>query len=141
MRYNIEVSVNIIKETKISEIVQNIKDNAKLCECNQIYMLTEEDGTIKIPRYNIIYVILFENDNNIIKFIKNIKKYKSINIECIYDNNLNKLLYASSFYLMSIDKELSKQYKTFIKDRNFSTPFNIKNAEFNLNIFSVPKEY
>lgn len=122
MGYNIEVSVNMLKETKFSEVEKTIKDMAEFYSCDNIYSLTEEDGTKKIPRYHCVYVINFMDDNfeNFIKFLKFIKKYKSSYIECVYDNDIYKLLYASSFYLKSIDKELSKKYKNFIKDKKFT---------------------
>ena len=122
MGYNIEISVNILKETKFSEVEKTIEDMAEFYRCDNIYSLTEEDGTKKIPRYHCVYVINFMDDNfeNLIKFLKFIKKYKSSYIECVYENEVYKLLYASSFYLQSIDKELSKKYKNFIKDKNFT---------------------
>lgn len=127
MGYNIEISVNILKETKFSEIENTIHNIAQLYNCYNIYTVSEEDGTLKIPRYHSIYVINFleEDFDNLIKFLKYFKNYKSGYIECIYDNDIYKLLYASSFYLNNIDKELSKKYKQFIKDKKF-TPNEIK---------------
>ena len=95
---------------------------AKFYNCNDIYCFTEESGTHNMPRYHYIYVINFldENFNNLIKFLKNIKQYKTSQIESIYYNNIYKLLYASSYYLNNIDKELSQKYKQFIKDKQFT---------------------
>jgi hypothetical protein len=121
--YNIEISINMIKETKYSEIESMIQYIAKSYDCDDIYCFTEEDGSRKIPRYHCIYSINFldENFNNLIKFLKNIKQCKSTHIECIYNNNNNyKLLYASSYYLNNIDREVSKKYKQFIKDKQFT---------------------
>jgi hypothetical protein len=122
MGYNIEISVNMLKETKFSEVENTIQYMAEFYNCDNIYSFTEEDGTKKIPRYHCIYVINFVDDNfdNLIKFLKFIRKYKSSCIECVYDNEVYKLLYASSFYLTGVDKELSKKYKQFIKDKNFT---------------------
>ena len=63
MGYNIEVSVNMLKETKFSEVEKTIKDMAEFYSCDNIYSLTEEDGTKKIPRYHCVYVINFMDDN------------------------------------------------------------------------------
>lgn len=122
MGYNIEISVNMLKETKFSEVENTIQSVARSYNCDNIYTLTEEDGTLKIPRYHSIYVVNFLDDNidNLIKFIKFIKKYKSGHIECVYNNDFYKLLYASSYHLKNINKELSKKYKEFIKDNNFT---------------------
>ena len=122
MGYNIEISVNMLKNTNFSEIEMTIKSIAEFYNCDNIYSFTEEDGTIKIPRYHSIYVVNFLDDNfdNLINFLKFIKKHKSSYIECVYKNDMFKLLYASSLYLKSIDKELSKKYKQFIKDKHFT---------------------
>jgi hypothetical protein len=110
MGYNIEISVNMLKETKFSEVENTIQYMAEFYNCDNIYSFTEEDG------------INFVDDNfdNLIKFLKFIKKHKSSYIECVYENDVFKLLYASSFYLNNADKELSKKYKQFIKDKNFT---------------------
>ena len=122
MGYNVEISVNVLKETKFSEIENTIHEVAEHYNCEKIYTISEEDGTLKIPRYHCIFVIHFSKDyfENLIKFLNFFKKYKSSYIECIYDNEIYKLLYASSLYLKNVDKELSKKYKQFIKDKNFT---------------------
>ena len=124
MGYNIEISVNMLKETNFFEIERNIQDTANFYSCNSLHVSSEEDGTKKIPRYHCIFVVNFldENFDNFIKFIKVVKKYKSVYIECIYDNDIYKLIYASSYYLKNIEKYASKNYKTLIdNDKNFTT--------------------
>jgi hypothetical protein len=122
MGYNVEISVNMLKETKFSEVEKTIQGIAEFYSCDNIYSFNEEDGTIKIPRYHCIYVIYFADENldNLVKFLKFIKKHKISYIECLYENDVYKLLYASSFYLKNLDKELSRKYKQFIKDKNFT---------------------
>ena len=131
--YNIEISINVMKETKYSEVESTIQCVAKSYNCNDIYSFTEEDGTKKIPRYHSIYIVNFldENFNNLIKFVKYIKEYKYTYIESIYDDNIYKLLYASTYYLNNIDKEISKKYKQFIKDKKFTQNETILLKEFN----------
>jgi hypothetical protein len=122
MGYNVEISINMLKETKFSEFESTIQELAELYKCDSIYSINEEDGTKKIPRYHCIFVIIFLNENldNFIKFLKCIRNYRSSYIECIYDNNLYKLLYASSYYLKNIDKEASNNYKKFINEKKFT---------------------
>jgi hypothetical protein len=117
--YNIELSVNTIKETKFSEIEMTLKTMANYYNCDHFYSFTEEDGINKIPRYHSIYVIKFINTkfDNLINFIKYIKHTKSIYIECIYHT---KLIYASALYLKTIDKESAKKYKLFITNNTFT---------------------
>ena len=122
MGYSIEISINMRKETKFSEIENAIYCLAELYNCANIYSMTEEDGTLKIPRYNCIYVIHFlkQNFDNLVKFVKIVKKYKPSYVECVYESENFRLLYASPFYLQSIDKELSKKYNEYIKSNKFS---------------------
>lgn len=121
MGYTIEISINMLKENKFSEVENTIRNIAEFYNCDDFYTLTEEDGTKKTPRYHTVYIINFlDNVNNLIKFIIHIKKYKSGYIECVYENNINKLLYASSFYLNNIEKDISKKYKEFINEKKFT---------------------
>lgn len=122
MGYNVDISVNLLKYTNFSEIENIIQNAAKLYDCNNIYLINEEDGTIKISRYHCIYVINFLDNNfdNFIKFLKFIKQQKLTYIECIYDDNIYKLLYASTFYLTTIDKNISNKYKQFINEKKFT---------------------
>jgi hypothetical protein len=128
MGYNIEISVNMIKETKFSEIETIIINTSELYGCESVVSISEEDGTIKIPRYHKIFVINFLEDDfeNFIKFIKCIKEYKKCYIESVYNNNSKyKLLYASSTYLKNIDKDISKKYKKFIYEKIFTPDENM----------------
>jgi hypothetical protein len=122
MGYYVEISFNMLKETHFSEFENTIVDIANSYNCESIYLISEEDGTIKIPRYHCVFVIHFidENFDNFIKFLRIIKHSKKGNIESIYDNDIHKLLYASSYYLSKINKEASNKYKNFIKNKNFT---------------------
>ena len=126
MGYNVEISVNMLKETNFSELESTIEDIANSYDCENFYLLSEEDGTIKIPRYHTVFVIHFidENFDNFIKFLRIIRHSKKGYIESIYNSDIHKLLYASSYYLNKMDKEASKKYKNFIKNKNFTTQEN-----------------
>lgn len=129
MGYNIEISVNMMKENKFSEIETTIVNTAELYGCESVVTMSEEDGTIKIPRYHMVFVINFCEDNfeNFIKFIKFTKEYKKCYIESIYNNNnsMSKLIFASSTYLNNIDKDISMKYKKFIYEKKFTLYENI----------------
>ena len=122
MGYNIEISVNMLKETKFFEFEKNIEDTANFYNCNSIYVTSEEDGTNKIPKYHCIFVVNFldENFDSFLKFVKIVKNYRSGYIECIYDNNIYKLIYASSYYLKNIEKDASNKYIKFINEKKFT---------------------
>jgi len=132
MGYDIEISVNMVKEKTFTDLQHMIVHTSELFGCESLVTLSEEDGTIKIPRYHRIFIINFveENFENFIKFIKLIKDYKKCYIESIYNNSINKLVYASSTYLKNIDKDISEKFKKFIYEKKFSPNENTILKEF-----------
>lgn len=122
MGYNVELSINMLKETKFSEIESNIRSTASLYGCSSIYSISEEDGIAKIPHYNYVFIIHFMKSDleEFIKFIKYIKSYRRSYIDCIYDNDLYKLIYASRYYLKNVEKDVSQKYKDFIGSKKFT---------------------
>jgi hypothetical protein len=89
-------------------------------ECDNIYEFSEEEGRTKIPRCHQMMVIAFSKNNfeNLLEFIKQIKKIRQIHIECVYYDESNlKLIYASPYYLKNIDKDVAVRYK---RDRSYS---------------------
>lgn len=121
MGYSIEISINLLKETKFSEIEKTVTEVAELYMCDNIYSLEEDDIAMYLPRHHLIFVVNFlETNNNFIQFVKFAKKYKPVNIECIYNDYRHKLLYASSLYLKNIDKNIANKYKYYLKDGQFS---------------------
>ena len=62
-----------------------------------------------------------DHEENVGKFIENIKKIRYVNIESIgYDNCIFKLMYASKKYLNIMDKYKAKEY---IEKRRNNTLF------------------
>jgi hypothetical protein len=122
MGYNIEISLNLIKIQNSSEIKQNINDLAMEYNCNNFYIMDDTDIYSKIKRIHSIMVVNFlENElNNCIRFIREMKKQKNCFIECVYDDNVYKLIHASSYYLKCINKQKSIDYKKCIKECNFN---------------------
>jgi hypothetical protein len=123
MAYTIEVSIHLSKFSNISDIESNLYFIADKYNYDRIYKLEEIDGTSKIPRYHSIIAISFLKTqiDIILHFIKNIKKYKYYNIECIYEDNIKtKLIYATKYYLNIIDKDCKLDYIKFKKERCYS---------------------
>ena len=110
MVYNIEVSINLMKHKSFGEMENTIKYFAEKCGCESMYEYSETDGTLKIPRYHHVIVVSFleENIQDFIKFIETMKKINYTNVECIYNEQL---IYASSYYLTTIDKDCVKNYR------------------------------
>ena len=120
--YNVEISINLLKETTSSTIESVVREIAEQNECNHMYSYSETDGTSKIPRYHYIIVVNFSKNNleNFVHFIKYMKKYSKVHIECIYNDMTSNLIYGSGYYLKTIGKENAKIYKMFIKNKNFT---------------------
>jgi hypothetical protein len=123
MGYNIEVSINLMKQSNFSELENMVLFYADKYLCENIYSFSEEEGRTKIPRCHQIILITFSNHNfdNLLEFIKQIKKIKQIHVECVYYEEIDmKLIYASSYYLKSIDKSIAIKYNTYKRERSYS---------------------
>ena len=120
--YNVEISINLLKESTSSTIESVVRDVANENECDHIYAYSETDRTSKIPRYHYIIVVNFLKDNleNFVHFIKYIKRYNKVHIECIYNDTTSNLIYGSGYYLKTLGKDNAKMYKMFIKNKNFT---------------------
>jgi hypothetical protein len=120
--YNVEISINLLKETTSSTIESVVRDIAIENECDHIYSYSETDGTSKIPRYHYIIVVNFSKNNleNFGHFIKYIKRYNKVHIECIYNDTTSHLVYGSGYYLKTLGKENAKIYKMNIKDKKIT---------------------
>jgi hypothetical protein len=112
-----------MKHPNVSEIKKDITDFALDSNCNHYYYLYEMEGRIRIPRNHCIIVINFDDNEifNCAHFLKTIKKIKDLHIECIYDDEIVcKLLYASSYYLTTIDKDKAIKYNKNKRERSLS---------------------
>jgi len=123
MGYNIEVSIDLLRHTNISEVKKTISDSALDYECNYYYYLYEMDGGSKIPRNHCIMVINFGDEQifNCADFLKLIKKMKNLHIECIYEDVIVcKLIYASQYYQTTMEKDKAIKYNKFKRERSLS---------------------
>ena len=128
MVFNIEVSFNILKHTNVSEMEREIIDLATIYNCHLYYKLTEMENNLYRKRNHIVFVISFEDHdiNNLGFFIKEIKKLKNIHIECLYQEDiLCKLIYASQYYLTTIDKDKVNIYNNNKRKRAYSEDENM----------------
>ena len=123
MGYNIEVSIDILRHTNISEVKKQIADSALDFECNHYYYLYEMEGGCKIPRNHCIMVINFDDEQifNCAAFLKLIKRLKTFHIECIYEDDIVcNLIYASKYYQTTMGKDRAIKYNKFKRERSLS---------------------
>lgn len=123
MGYNIEISVDLLHHTNISEIKKIIADYALDFECNYYYYLYDMAGGCKIQRNHCIMVINFDDAQifNCSNFLKVVKKIKKLSIECIYEDDLLcKLIYASNYYQKTMEKDKAIKYNKFKRERSLS---------------------
>ena len=75
-----------------------------------------------IPRNHCVFTTHFDANQIpfMLNFLRDIKKTKGLYIESIYDDEANKLLYASTYYLTSMRKECASQFKEEKRSRSYS---------------------
>lgn len=112
MGYLIELSFNI---NKVSNFIQTKEMILKIAEkynktfSYNNYEIMGKNRTIFRNHYVMTY--LFDDERDIVKFIKQIKLMKYIYIESIsYDDCVFKMMYASKKYLNIMDKNKAKEY-------------------------------
>ena len=123
MVFNIEISFNLLRSTSITET--ELINLAKMHHSNSHYSFTEMENNYHNRNHH-VYVFTFD-DNDVhylYKFIKNIKLFKDLFIECLYEDNITcKLIYASQYYLSTIDKDKVIMYKK--RKRSYSDDENM----------------
>ena len=123
MGYNIEVSINMLKHVNVSELKREITDFALELNCDHYYYLYEVENKLRIPRNHIVIVVNFDDSEifNCAHFLKTIKKMKNLHIECIYDDEIAcNLLYASQYYLTTVEKDKVIKYNKNKRERSLS---------------------
>lgn len=124
MGYNIEVSINIIKNSSVSEMENEVIDHAEKYGGIYYYKDYEFDNNIYIKRNHSIITINFDSSVNIsffIQFLKYIKNKNGIFIEVIYEEPSSEILYASKYYVTyMMEKHLAKKYKLNKRKRAYS---------------------
>lgn len=123
MGYLIELSFDILKSNNFLKTKTLIVELAEKYGKEFHYNNHEIMGKNRIIfRNHYIMTFLFgDHEENVGKFIENIKKIRYVNIESIgYDNCIFKLMYASKKYLNIMDKYKAKEY---IEKRRNNTLF------------------
>jgi hypothetical protein len=123
MGYNIEISIDMVKHPNLSEIKRDIIELAFDFLCEYYYYLYEMEGGCKFKRNHCVIMFNFEEENIFLcsKFLKRVRQMKDLHIECIYEDTINcKLIYASRYYLTTMEKDNVIKYTKFKRERGYS---------------------
>jgi len=123
MGYNIEISFNVLKNGSVTKLIEYVKNNAKECLCEDFYEDYEFENKVQFQRRHCLMSIIFSqtNINNMVAFLNNIKNMNGLYIECIYDEKINSILYASQYFLtQKMDSHCSKKFKQERRKRSYS---------------------
>jgi len=136
MGYNIEVAIDIVKHSNLSEIKRNVTNMALDYNCDHYYYIYDYQGNCKQERNHCIIVINFNEDFmfDCSTLVKKLKKMTDLHIECIYEDSIIcKLIYASKYYLSNIERENVIKYNKFKRERGFSDNENMILDQLNEN--------
>ncbi len=104
MSFSISLIINL-KKCDASNIENIIKESSQNCNVSSIYYDFDLEGINKyIKKNNKIIILEFEQEIDLINFLKFIILIKEILIEYIYYEN--SILYSSKNYLVEISKRL-----------------------------------
>ena len=142
MGYDIEISFDIYKNSSVTNLKYELIEIAERNYCNphhENFIVDYEFDyglTLCEKRNHCIMTFSFDNSRifNFIKFLNKIKNLKPFHIETIYDNNDNKIIYASKYYQGQMNKSLVEKYKLKIKN-----PSNDFNSIDNLILLNINK--
>lgn len=101
MEYSISIRIDIKKNSNHIELENLIYDCGYDLNSTNIFNDFDLDGRNKFVKNNNKIIILeFEEEDNLLNFIKFIKKIKTLDIEYIYEKN--NIIYADKKYLNNI---------------------------------------
>ena len=111
--YYIEVSFNLLKHN-VSQSKEYIENAASQYDCSNVYSITEMEYNNNVYRNHMVTSVEFNtcNLNNMISFLKQIRKNKKYHIESIFNECTHELVYTSLYYRMIMDKFKSREKRT-----------------------------
>ena len=98
MDLTVEISLDLITCKNIVTTINTIKNIIENNNAYYNFSFYETAGCRKIERNEYINSIIFEDKNDLLNFLKEIKFLKNIRIDCIYYSNSIEYLYISKRY-------------------------------------------
>lgn len=116
MGYTIELSFDLRKRTKVTQLLLIAKDIAELCDSVFHYNCSDSD-----ERNQYIVASEFDELDQVIKYIEKINETKSFHIECVYEESDKcSLIFASLKYIKLMDSISAHKYRLKKKQCNFT---------------------
>jgi predicted SAM-dependent methyltransferase len=128
MGYNIEVSFNVFKNGSVTKLLEEVREFAGECFCEDFYEDYEFENKVRFQRRHCLISVSFpqEKINNMIKFLNRVRKNNGIYIELIYNEDNNSILYASQYFItQKMDKYAAKDFKIQKRNRSYSDDENM----------------
>lgn len=128
MGYNIEVSFNVLKNGSVTKLLDEVKEYAEECFCEDFYEDYEFENKVQFQRRHCLISVRFPEEklNNMIEFLNIIRKNSGIYIELIYNEYEDSILYASQYFItQKMDKYVAKDYKLQKRNRSYSDDENM----------------
>jgi len=122
MVYNICFSLNA-KEPNIHKVQDMLLNISFSYGAHNYYFTFEETILKKNIIITCIFNLSFENNEikNMTMCINEIRNLAKVNLDCIFEeNNKYRLIYASKYYLHSIEQNSVSNYKKFHRERSYS---------------------
>ena len=123
MGYNIEVSFNVLQNSSVMKLVEELRESAKECYCEDFYEDYEFENKSQFQRRHCLISVTFpqEKVNNMVEFLNRIRKNNQIYVELIYDEDNYSILYASQYFItQKMDKVVAKDFKLKKRNRSYS---------------------
>ena len=142
MEYSISIRIDIKKNTNHIELENLIYDCGYNLYAINIFNDFDLDGRNKyIKNNNKVIILEFDEENNLLNFIKFIKKMKKLDIEYIYEKN--NIIYADNKYLNNIDYDISQKLDYWQKESlDFIQFINKINPNLKLlSLFAMPHDF
>lgn len=123
MGYSIEVSFNVLKNGSVIKLLEDVKECAEKCFCEDFYDDYEFENKTQFQRRHCIISVSFPQSklNNMVEFLNTIKKHGGLYVELIYDEINHSVLYVSQYFLtQKMDKHAAKKFKIEKRERTYS---------------------
>ena len=130
--FTIYIVIDLKKVTRLEELKSILKDSAINLNCEQEYFTYETEGINNmITKNNIIYVVEFDNIENLQQYVEFIKSLSKIKIELVCERD--NILYMSRQYNKSLDtniadrEEIEKKIEKYRNSNRYTRLYKLLN--------------